>query len=333
MSKVKILVFEYITGGGLAQEELPESLAREGKLMLQTLAQELTALSCFQISILLDWRCMQFELSDNIEIIPVKKNQCIYDLLPALIDRSDYVWPIAPEMDNVLYKISTLVEERKNVQLLNSTSAAVAICSNKLSTFQTLKQHGVAVVETYQFSNNSQEFSGLCVIKPKDGAGCLNSFLITNKHEFQQICQKIEDKSNYVIQPYLKGDTLSLSCLFKDGNAWLLCCNQQQVLVRQGQFVLHACLVNIASEIKQSYQQLINQVADIIPGLWGYVGIDIILNPYNQAIILEINPRLTTSYTGIYQSLGINVAKAVINLLVKDAEFFINKNDQVTITI
>ena len=47
------------------------------------------------------------------------------------------------------------------------------------------------------------------VIKPKDGAGCLNSFLVSSDIEFDKIVSNIEDKSKYIIQPYIEGEVLS----------------------------------------------------------------------------------------------------------------------------
>lgn len=41
---MKILVFEYITGGGFNRQELPASLAREGRLMLLALLDGLAAM-------------------------------------------------------------------------------------------------------------------------------------------------------------------------------------------------------------------------------------------------------------------------------------------------
>ncbi len=38
---MKILVFEYITGGGFNKQELPDSLASEGRLMLNALLDNL----------------------------------------------------------------------------------------------------------------------------------------------------------------------------------------------------------------------------------------------------------------------------------------------------
>ena len=320
---MNVLVFEFITGGGYAQDELPESLANEGLLMLKALINDLVILPSVQLTILLDWRFKQTKFPDNINIVMVSKGQCIYEILPALVENSNLVWPIAPEMDLILQRLSVMFENQAK-RLLNSTSDAVTICSNKLTTFQALKHTGTPVIETMQLDAFSPETAGKWVIKPKDGVGCLNSNLITNKNEFIQINKQIEDKYNYVIQPYIEGDSLSLSCLFKDGKSWLLCCNRQQVSIKQGQFGLRACEVNIPIKDLEVYQYLINKIADSITGLWGYVGIDIIQPKQESPIILEINPRLTTSFVGIHQALGFNVAKAVIEMI--DATPVINKS-------
>ena len=330
---MKILVFEYITGGGLAREELPESLAREGSLMLKALIDELVVLPSVKLTVLLDWRCNTMDLPQTIQIIRVSAEQSVYDLLPAHIETSDLVWPIAPEMESQLLNISKLVEN-KSKRLLNSSSESVAICSDKLATIQVLKKNKFSsIIDGQQLDEFSQEFIGHWVIKPKDGVGCVDCFLVSSKKEFKQLIKQINDPSNYIIQPYIKGESLSLSCLFKNGVAWLLCCNKQLVSIKQGKFELKACQVNIIMKNRVVYQQLINQVAEAIPGLWGYVGIDIIQPEHGQALIVEINPRLTTSYVGIHQALGINVAETVIKMTDKDPEFSVVQNNQITISI
>jgi len=51
-----------------------------------------------------------------------------------------------------------------------------------------------------------------------------------------------------------------------------------------------------------------------IPGLWGYVGIDVVLTQRGP-VVLEVNPRLTTSYAGLRAALDINPARLVLDLL------------------
>jgi predicted ATP-grasp superfamily ATP-dependent carboligase len=329
-SDIKILVFEFVTGGGMIQQKLPESLAKEGGLMLKALIEELAMLPSVQITMLLDWRCQQMDLPGGIEVIMLSTGQCVYDLLPALIEKTDLVWPIVPELDGELHKFSTLVEAKAK-QLLNSSVEAVRICSDKLITAQLLKKHGIAVVETSLFDRFSADLFEPCVVKPKDGVGCINCFLISNTNEFEQINNLIKNKSDYIIQPYIEGETISLSCLFKNGKAWLLSCNQQQISISKGQFELDACVVNIPSNNMEIYRGIIDQIAKVIPGLWGYVGIDVIHAENNQPLIVEINPRLTTSYVGLYQALGVNVVQNVMEMIHGEPQINRTNNQPITV--
>ena len=53
-----------------------------------------------------------------------------------------------------------------------------------------------------------------------------------------------------------------------------------------------------------------------LPGLRGYIGVDVILTE-SEAVVIEVNPRLTTSYLGVRAALawrrgGANIAGLVI---------------------
>ena len=54
-----------------------------------------------------------------------------------------------------------------------------------------------------------------------------------------------------------------------------------------------------------------------MPGTTGYVGVDLILgeNPDgSQDVVVEINPRLTTSYVGLRQVCRQNLAQAMLDV-------------------
>ena len=331
-SKSRILIFEFITGGGFSQQALPSSLAKEGLLMLEALLAELGGLGNIELTLVLDWRIEHLELPENTSLVIVSKNECIYEVLPELIENVDWVWPVAPEVDAILQKVTALVES-KSKQLLNSSSEAVALCSDKFLCSQILEQHAIATVETILLEQFSQTIHKQWVLKPRDGVGCLKCYLISNTQTFTQVANQVDIKSDYIMQPYIEGDSLSLSCLFKDGKAWLLCCNQQVVSIHNGMFQLDACIVNIPLQQASLYQTLIDGIATAIPGLFGYVGIDIIQPEQGPPRVLEINPRLTTSYTGINQATGLNVASAVIAMTEADPVVIKSCEQQVTVTI
>jgi predicted ATP-grasp superfamily ATP-dependent carboligase len=77
--------------------------------------------------------------------------------------------------------------------------------------------------------------------------------------------------------------------------------------------VLLGCVVNGLWNGEESYHLLASQVTAAMPELWGFVGVDFIITPDGPTIV-EINPRITTSYVGLKESIGINPAGLVLDL-------------------
>lgn len=300
---VKILVFEYITGGGFNRQELPDSLAGEGSLMLNALLDNLARLNNLEITVMLDWRLDALAGVNNVIIRP---EHDVVEEFVRLIKQSDLVWPIAPEFDCILQTLCQMVESLGKI-LLTSASTAVAIAGNKFKTYELLNRHQIATVPTRMLGDIY--CPGEWMVKPVDGVGCADSYVVINRQDFERMAAR---KSSYVIQPHLQGEKTSLSCLFKQGSGWLICANLQRFDLVNQQYHLTNIVVNHRPD-PGSYQQLITKIASVLPELWGYVGIDLIEN--DQTWVLEINPRLSTSFIGIYKALGINIAEAVLQLV------------------
>ena len=62
-------------------------------------------------------------------------------------------------------------------------------------------------------------------------------------------------------------------------------------------------------EVREQAQR----IAEALPGLWGYVGVDLVLSAAGP-MVLEVNPRLTTSYAGLREAIGANPAAFVLQL-------------------
>jgi len=296
-------VFEYITGGGFNKQELPDSLTGEGSLMLNALLDNLIRLNSFEVTIMLDWR-----LANSIEVnsVIIRPEHDVTEEFVRLVKQSDLVWPIAPEFDGILQNLCQTVESLGKV-LLTSPATAVAIAGNKFKTYELLNRHHITSVPTRMFDDAYSP--GEWMIKPIDGVGCSDSRVITNRLDFEQM---VTSEGQYVIQPHLQGVKTSLSCLFKQGRGWLVCANLQRFEFTDQQYHLTGIVVNHYRDLS-AYQQLIDEIAAALPELWGYAGIDLIEN--DRTWVLEINPRLTTSFVGIYDALGINIAEAVLQLM------------------
>lgn len=328
---MKILVFEYVTGGGLAGQALPPSLAAEGGMMLQALIDELKSLPSIQLSVPLDMRCAKPALLAENEIIWVGPGQDIMAMLADLLDEVDLFWPIAPESDGILQGFAELADACYTETLL-SDSATLKICADKWATYGELAKHRLPAVETRLLNEGIEGWVGDVVVKIADGVGCQDSFVVT-ADSLPAALAKLTEPRRYILQPYKSGQAASLSCLFKRGQGWLLCCNQQQIVLDHGRFSLQGCQVNVDNPKRNFYQHLVAAIAEAMPGLWGYVGIDVIETAEVGPLVLEINPRLTTSYVGIRRATGINVAEQVLKLLDTDPDLRPSNNQMIPIAI
>ncbi|NOQ34786.1 MAG: ATP-grasp domain-containing protein [Methylococcaceae bacterium] len=326
---MKILVFEYICGGGFCTEELPDSLAKEGLLMLKALLNDLTIIDAHKISVLLDGRLIN-NFDDALEIIVIEKKDDILKRFKSELSSVDAVWLIAPESGEILFNLTQIVESA-NKLLLNSPSKAITQTADKWQTFKQLSTHNINSVSTAILNNNSRPFPQGTVIKSRDGVGCEDSFFINSEQGFQSLLAQLNNLENYIIQPFIEGEVLSVSALFNKGNAPLLCINRQYVEIVDKSFKLLACEVNCEMD-NGEFQKLCTQMATAFPDLWGYVGIDLI-RCNQQLQVLEINPRLTSSYAGIKEALGINVAAVVLQLLNSEPEIMASCNQPITVKL
>jgi predicted ATP-grasp superfamily ATP-dependent carboligase len=241
----------------------------------------------------------------------IKPDNDVTQEFSRLIEQCDAVWPVAPEFGGILQALCQMVEQSGRI-LLTSPASAVALTGNKLRTYERLLQHDIATVATRLFDTAEYQ-PGEWIVKSIDGVGCAESYLIEDRQDFEAISSQLPDKARFIFQPHIQGEKTSLSCLFSQGQGWLLCVNLQRFEIIDKQYQLTECVVNYKADFSP-YRELVQAIAQAFPELWGYAGIDLI-ETAEQIYVLEINPRLTTSFTGIYKGLGVNVAEQVLQML------------------
>jgi predicted ATP-grasp superfamily ATP-dependent carboligase len=188
-----------------------------------------------------------------------------------------------------------------------------------------LSANDIATVTSHRLDKYPHFHSQGTVIKERDGAGCENCFVCNNEDDFEKVLLSLHHPQQYVIQPFVSGIALSLSALFKEGVGQLICINHQLIKIHEDQRLkLVGCEVNCDMD-KTPFQAIVDQIAKAFPDLWGYVGIDLIKSD-DELLVVEINPRLTSSYTGIREALGINVGELVLQLLEGEAKIVPTKN-------
>lgn len=293
----------------MVAESLPTGLLREGRMMLAALAQDLLEDPTVQLVIPYDQRNTPFTWGGTrVHWLPVATpTDLARALQQGLIDSAAF-WPVAPESAGVLARMCAQAEVAGAV-VLGSASVAVALTASKLATTQRLMAHGVTAVPTVPVVEFHAQWPAPWVLKPDDGVGCADTRRVENLPELRRLVAP-----GHIVQPYLVGPAVSLSVLFDHGWARLLCVNRQHLVDAGGVFHLTGITVNGIPDVDGGFAALAGRIAAAIPELRGYAGVDLILTAHGP-VVLEINPRLTTSYAGLRLALDCNVARTVLSSL------------------
>ncbi len=307
----RIFIVEYVAGGGLAGRPLPPSLLTEGAAMLHAAVADFTALGAGDVITLRDAR-LDAPLPASIvhEVRPGRFD----DLVDACLAACDAALVIAPETGGVLASLTERVEAA-GVLNLGSSSEAVRVAGDKLTTIARLASVGVTVPSTRPVAT-AAEAAALgfpLVLKPRDGAGAGGLRLVRQPARLDAAWAEAsaEADGGLLAQPYVIGDHASASLVCTGTGAHPLSLNSQEI-VASDRFEYRGGVVPLEHPDRARALAAAVAAAQAIPGLRGYVGVDLVLG--DEPVVMEVNPRLTTAYTGLRHAVDGNLAGVLLNL-------------------
>ena len=68
----------------------------------------------------------------------------------------------------------------------------------------------------------------------------------------------------------------------------------------------------LITRLSKKHLRVAEKVVGCFKGLRGYVGVDLVLAK-EKVFVVDVNPRLTTSYVGLSRVANFNVAEALVN--------------------
>ncbi|MBX5471467.1 MAG: ATP-grasp domain-containing protein [Acetobacteraceae bacterium] len=308
---MRLLVCEYVTGGGLVGKPLSGGLLLEAELMVQALATDLANLPDVSACIARDTRLPRLPLS--LPVVPIADDP--WKRWAEALAQVDAFWPIAPETGGVLERLAHMAE-KAGVTLIGCPPPAIALATSKRRTIAKLAASGIPTPYTLPlaaFRQLPHSTSGF-VIKPDDGCGAEGVRIFENQGELDRYAASAaatQTETNLIIQPRICGEAHSLSLICHNGEAALLSCNRQLLTDTGAQLRYAGFVVGGAEKYRETYSGLAARIAAVMPQLSGYVGVDLIASP-SGPVVLEINPRLTTPYAALSQSLGTNAAALIL---------------------
>jgi predicted ATP-grasp superfamily ATP-dependent carboligase len=156
---LRILVCEYVSGGGYAQTVYSFEYISRGYAMLRCVIADLEAAG-HQVTVLLDGRISKANSPlDAHRIVPVTTSDEPQKSILDSIESTDAILIIAPETDQTLHKLVKTVEQTGKISL-NCTSEAIASISGKADLCSWLEKNGYATPKTLLLSA-SDEVTGL----------------------------------------------------------------------------------------------------------------------------------------------------------------------------
>ena len=231
------------------------------------------------------------------------------ELFRQLAAAAEVTLVVAPETDGILHERSQIVCESRG-KLAGCLPAAVSLCADKLAVHRLLRNNGIRTPLTAPLDAQTEPVADFpLVVKPRDGAGSLHTRLIQNRRDWE-ICRR--DLAGrrlpaMIQQEFQPGVPCSRVVLAADGGqldqVWPAC---RQRFSCDGRFTFLGGRiepeVGPSPELSDDLQRIFRAVS----GLRGYVGIDMICPTDGRSpCILDINPRLTTSYLG-YRRLAVD---------------------------
>lgn len=308
---MRILVHEFVSGGGFVRRPVPPSLLQEGRAMRDALVDDLVAIGRHEIVATVDAR---FPLASRRGVEAARLSASAPSALAPLIASVDAVWLVAPETDRCLERLASQVE-RQGKRLLGSSAAAIRAVTDKAALPRWLRRANVAHPVTRvsrtitRCRQLAREIGYPLVVKPARGAGCAGVSLVRSERELSQaVCavRRSQPGARIVMQPYLEGLSASVSLLIDGNRTRALTLNAQRVRAARP-FSYHGGRTPLRHPLMDEAIDVARGACEAFVGLRGYVGVDLVLTK-SRAFVIEINPRLTTAYLGVRAALDENVA-------------------------
>jgi predicted ATP-grasp superfamily ATP-dependent carboligase len=327
---LKLIVYEHISGGGFAGKAMPASTLSEGFSMLATLILDFKAAG-HSVTTILDSRIARLNPPIAADcVMPVFSPQEARANLLRISEQADATYIIAPETSGVLQSLVELLEQR-DVASLNCPASVIEKVSDKAVFYDLMRRWGLSLPETMMIGvaddldEIRKAFRGKLnfplIIKPSKGVSCCGLSVAKNVDQLAAAVQRIKRESyceHFLIQELVIGAAASVSFLSTGDDAVAISLNRQEVTLEtpEAPSKYSGGWVPFDNPLKDDAFKVAEKLVKAFPDLRGYLGVDFVMTE-NEAVVVEVNPRLTTSYLGLRRVFNFNPAQAILNAVLK----------------
>ncbi|MDR2707805.1 MAG: ATP-grasp domain-containing protein [Nitrososphaerota archaeon] len=323
---MNVLVYEHACGGGYAEGVVSPGILAEGFGMLRSCVAGLK-LAGHRVSVVVDEGLSLCNFPVDADcVIPVFSFRDAQQAILRVCASVDAAYVIAPETGGVLPELVRFIGQQ-GVSLLNSCPDAIRVVSDKMGLYNVLRSSGLRVPRTVlmRVSDFGEAgfmggfgFSFPVVVKPVDGVGCSGLSLVEDLSQVGGAVRRVVSELGcdvFMVQEYLVGEHVSVSLLCAGGRGVAVSLNRQNVSLAlpDGVSCYSGGVVPFCSgDVEREVFRVAEAVVGCFSGLRGYVGVDMVLTG-SGPVVLDVNPRLTTSFIGLSRVADFNVANAILD--------------------
>lgn len=290
---MRVFFAEYLSG--LTDEPLDAGLLAQGLAMRDAVLADLLACAAhhpaLSISCAVTAQAPLPAGMEGVHRVALPAGESATDFVRRQAAGHDVVWLIAPEAEGLLADLCEAVPAAK---WLGCDAASIRVATSKSRTTGVLHAQGVLTPCAFEHEPGIRAW----VVKPDDGVGATDATRHARRQDAEaDLARRL---SPAVLEPWIEGEAMSLTLLCDGrGGAELWSVNRQQVDVAANGSLIERGVVPLATAAGPSLQQLAQQVAHALPGLFGPVGIDYVAHPARGPVLIEVNPRVTSVYGGL----------------------------------
>lgn len=341
-----ILVAEYLLANGAASRTAAKSMLDEARAMLAAVVSDIAQLPDITVTVLLSTGS-DTSFTKSLTNTHILRAELQPEALTAILcDDStpsafDAVLLIAPECDGVLVSLLKTVQQNRGspIRSFNLDWQLAEVFSDKQATDSWLRQHGIATIPTRTIDDASakalysaasqnplnhidpSQTHQYAVLKPRDGAGAENVRIVPySQQSFLDLPHQVTDNDRWILQPFMPGAACSIGFIGggQHGSTTILPPARQTIMATDGSLSYHGGEIPCEPAIATRIEPVAEQLANALGSFDGYVGADLLVDlsaPQDSAtsvVVVELNPRLCTSYIG-YRTLAVdNLAKVLL---------------------
>ncbi|MEI6241307.1 MAG: ATP-grasp domain-containing protein [Planctomycetia bacterium] len=298
---MKLLLYEWCCSGGLAGGDAGSGCAgivAEGRAMLEALAADAVRDGALDVTVLFD-AVGSLTLPDGVRVRSVPAGGEIESLVAAA-SAADWTVIVAPETDGILRSRVAAVRTAGG-KVLCSSDAFIAIAADKQATITALAATGVPVPAGRTLAAEESvpiDFHMPAVRKLRDGVGCDGFEVLDSAHDV------VPARTTTRLETFAAGMPVGVSCLCGPGVIEVLPPMRQHFTdsgprrYLGGEPLAPGLEADRAMALaRRAVDAVAHAAGDDAPA--GWVGVDMILGARDDGRadrVLEVNPRLTTSF-------------------------------------